>query len=110
MATNVPAPGVLHHGDSLAGRLEWLCQAVRAQCACSAEERVSGCDAWERQLDLALDCYAQGEDDAAALAIMNRLDEQMSAWAAKVPPQAGGPAAAGTGNSEGGSRRPTDHG
>jgi hypothetical protein len=80
MATEVPAPGV--QGEFIAGRLEWLCHAVRAECACSAENRPSACDAWERQLDLALDCYAHG-DDAAALAITDRLDEEMRAWAVR---------------------------
>jgi hypothetical protein len=95
MATEVPAPGV--QGEFTAGRLEWLCHAVRAECACSAKDRPRACDAWERQLDLALDCYAQG-DDAAALAISDRLDEEMQVWAGKeVPPaQAGGPNAPGT--------------
>jgi hypothetical protein len=109
MATEVPAPGVLE-GEFIAGRLEWLCHAVRAECACSVEDRPSACDAWERQLDLALDCYGQ-RDDAAALAISDRLDEQMRAWAAgkdAPSPEAGGPAAAASGKS-GRSREQTDH-
>jgi hypothetical protein len=76
----VPVPGALQ-GEFIAGRLEWLCHAVHAECACSAENRPSACDTWERQLDLALNCYAQA-DDAAALAISDRLDEEMRAWAA----------------------------
>jgi hypothetical protein len=90
MATEVPARGV--QGEFIASRLEWLCHAVCAECACSASNRPIACEAWERQLDLALDCYAQG-DDAAALAITDRLDEDMRVWAASKD------AATGTDNS-----------
>ena len=96
MARKALAPSLSREGDSLAGRLEWLCHAVHAECACAAEDRVSAGDAWERQLDLALDCYAHG-DDAAAFAISDRLDEHMRAWAAgkeaRPESQAGDPAA-----------------
>jgi hypothetical protein len=77
------APIPVRYRASLADRLEWLCQVVHLECGCAVEDRLDTCEGLERQLDLALACYERG-DDATALAICDRLGEQMRSWTGRL--------------------------
>jgi hypothetical protein len=81
MAAEAPKPVLCQ--ALLADRLEWLCQVIHLECGCAVEDRLDTCGALEHQLDLALRCYARG-DDAAALAICDRLGEQMRSWTGRL--------------------------